>query len=121
MKPAIFLIYINNLVGQFATNDHQHHAVSKITTTYLEKNIVATLLLLLQALQLQSLNVLAFSAYDFHLLRTWMQLIQFSILGFFVSFLMSSSHLFFGLPCGRIDIGFHLHTFFTILSSGIRC
>ena len=24
---------------------------------------------------------------------------------------MSSSHLFFGLPCGHIDIGFHLHTF----------
>ena len=39
----------------------------------------------------------------------------------FMSFLMSSSHLFFGLPCGRIDIGFHLRTFFTILSSGIRC
>ena len=24
---------------------------------------------------------------------------------------MSPSHLFFGLPCGRIDIGFHLYTF----------
>jgi len=33
-----------------------------------------------------------------------------------MSFLMSSSHLFLGLPCGRIDIGFHLHTFFTFLS-----
>ena len=39
----------------------------------------------------------------------------------FMSFLMSSSHLFFGLPCGHVDIGFHLYTFFTILSSGIRC
>jgi len=35
---------------------------------------------------------------------------------------MSSSHLFFGLPSGRVSIGFHLYTFFfTILSSGIRC
>ena len=25
---------------------------------------------------------------------------------------MSFSHPFFCLPCGRIDIGFHLHTFF---------
>ena len=38
-----------------------------------------------------------------------------------MSFLMSSSHLFFGLPSGRLNIGFHLYTFFTILSSGIRC
>ena len=36
-----------------------------------------------------------------------MQLIQFFIFNFFMSFLISSSHLFFGLPCGRIDIGFH--------------
>jgi len=34
---------------------------------------------------------------------------------------MSPSHLFSGLPCHRIDIGFQLYTFFTILSSGIRC
>jgi len=32
------------------------------------------LLLLLQVLQLQSLNVLTFSTYDFHLLQSWMQL-----------------------------------------------
>ena len=38
-----------------------------------------------------------------------------------MSFLMSSSQLFFGLPCGRTDIGSHLYTFFTILSSRIRC
>ena len=38
-----------------------------------------------------------------------------------MSFLMSSSHLFFGLPSGFIDIGFHLHTLFTIMSSCIRC
>ena len=28
-----------------------------------------------------------------------------------MSFLMSSSHLFFGLPCGHINTGFHLYTF----------
>ena len=38
----------------------------------------------------------------------------------YFQFLTSSSHLFFGLPCGRIDIGLHLILFFTILSSGIR-
>ena len=38
-----------------------------------------------------------------------------------MSFLMSSSHLFFGLPSGRVNIGFHMFTFFTILSSGICC
>jgi hypothetical protein len=78
-------------------------------------------LLLLQALQLHSLNVLAFSTYNFHLLRSWMQLVQFFIFSFFMSFVMSSSHLFFGLPSGHFNIGFHLYTLFTILSSGIRC
>jgi hypothetical protein len=38
-----------------------------------------------------------------------------------MSFLMSSSHLFFGRPSGFLNIGFHLCTYFTILSSGIRC
>ena len=33
---------------------------------------------------------------------------------------MSSPHLFFGLPSGRVNNGFHLYTLFTILSSGIR-
>lgn len=37
-------IYVNNLMGQSAINDHHHHAVSKITATYLETHIVATLL-----------------------------------------------------------------------------
>ena len=73
---------------------------------------ISILLFLLQALQLQSLNVLSFSTYSFHSLRSWMQIIQFFIFNFFIPFLMSSSHLFFGLPCGPIDIGFHLHTFF---------
>jgi hypothetical protein len=58
-------------------------------------------LLLLQALQLQSSNVLTLSTYDFHLLWSWIQLIQFFIFNFFMSFLMSSSHLFFGLPWWR--------------------
>ena len=81
-----------------------------------------SILLLLQALQLQSLNVLALSTYNFHLLRSWMQLIQFFIFIFFMSFLMSSSLLFFGLPCGRIDIGFHLYTYFLPFSlSAIQC
>ena len=68
--------------------------------------------LLLQALQIRSLNVLAFSSYNFHLLWSWMQLVQSFIFSFFMSFLMSSSHLFFGLPGGRVNIGFHLYTFF---------
>jgi hypothetical protein len=34
---------------------------------------------------------------------------------------MSFSHLLFGLPSGRVNIGFHLYAFFTILSYGIRC
>jgi hypothetical protein len=51
----------------------------------------------------------------------WMQLVQFFIFIFFISFIISSSHLFFGLPSGRVNIGCHLYTFFTILSSGIRC
>jgi len=71
--------------------------------------------------QLHSLNVLALSTYNFHLLRSWMQLVQFFIFSFFISFIISSSHLFFGLPSGRVNIGFYLYTLFTILSSGIRC
>jgi hypothetical protein len=42
------------------------------------------LLLLLYALQLQ-LKVLAFSTYNFQLLRCWMQLVQFFIFNFFMS------------------------------------
>jgi len=34
---------------------------------------------------------------------------------------MSSSHLLFGLPNGLVNIGFHLYTLLTILSSAIRC
>jgi hypothetical protein len=67
------------------------------------------------------LNVLAFSTYNFHLLWSWMQLVQFFIFNFFISFIMSSSHLFFGRPSCRVNIGFRLYTLFTILSSGIRC
>jgi len=84
-------------------------------------SLILLLFLLLQALKLQSFNILLLSTYYFHLLRSWIQLIQFFIFNFFMSFLMSFSHLFFGLSCGRIDIGFQLHTFFTILSSAIRC
>ena len=40
-----------------------------------------------------------------------MQLVQFFIFSFFISFLMSSSLLFFGLPSGLLNIGFHLYTF----------
>ena len=31
----------------------------------------------------------------------------------------SKMSLFFGLPSGHVNIGFHLYTLFTILSSGI--
>ena len=41
-----------------------------------------------------------------------MQLVQFFIFSFFMSFIMSSSHLFFGLSSGRVSIGFHSCTFF---------
>ena len=70
------------------------------------------ILLLLQALQLQSLNVLPLLTYNFHLLRAWMWLVQFFIFNFFMSFLISSYHLFFGLPSCHVNIGFHLYTFF---------
>jgi len=50
--------------------------------------------------------------YEFHLLRSWMQPIQFFIFNFFMSFLMSSSYLLFGLPCGPTDISCDLYTFF---------
>ena len=67
------------------------------------------------------LDVLAFSTHNFQLFRSWMQLIQFLTFSSFISFLMSSSHLFFGLSNGLVSIGFHLYTFLTILSSGIQC
>jgi hypothetical protein len=41
-----------------------------------------------------------------------MQLVQFFIFIFFIPFLTSPSHLFFGLPSGLLNIGFHLYTFF---------
>jgi len=50
-----------------------------------------------------------------------MQLVQFFIFSFFISFIISFSYLSFGLPSGRLNVGFHLHTLFTILSSGIWC
>jgi len=34
-----------------------------------------------------------------------------------MSFAMSSFHLFFGLPSGRVNIGFHLYIFFTSYST----
>ena len=38
-----------------------------------------------------------------------------------MSFLMSSSHLFFGFSNGLVNISVHLYTFLTILSSEIEC
>jgi hypothetical protein len=60
---------------------------------YLSSSSVCEFVFLLQALQLQSLNVLAFSICNFQLLWSWMQLVQFFIFSFFMSFHMSSSHL----------------------------
>ena len=84
---------------------------------------VCCLILLLYALQLQSLNVLVFSTYNFQLLRCWMQLVQIFIFSFFMSFLMSSFHLFFGLPNVIFNIGFHLLRiyFFNHSPFDIRC
>jgi hypothetical protein len=51
------------------------------------QKVKQTSLLLLQAIQLHSLNVLALSSYNVYLLRSWMQLVQFFIFSFLVSFL----------------------------------
>ena len=45
-----------------------------------------------------SLNVLAFSTYNFHLLRSWMQLVQFFIFSFFMSFLVIFSSVLSSPP-----------------------
>ena len=78
-------------------------------------------LLLLEVLQLQKLEVLAFSTSSFSLHWFLMQSLQLFILMFFRSFLISSSLLFLGLPSDLVDMVFHSYTFFTILSSGMRC
>jgi hypothetical protein len=51
-----------------------------------------------------------------------MQLVQIFIFNFLISFLMSFSHLFFGLPSGLLNIGLHLYTLFlfAFLSTDIR-
>jgi len=87
------------------------HPIS-IYVLFLLLVIVIVFFFVFRRYELQFFNVLAFSTYDFHLLRSRMQLIQFLIFNFFISFLASSSHLFFGLSCVRIDIGFHVYTFF---------
>jgi hypothetical protein len=56
-----------------------------------------------------SLNVFAVSAYNFQSFRSWIQLVQFFIFSFFMSFLMPSSHLFFGLPSGLLAPGSKLN------------
>ena len=43
-----------------------------------------------------------------------MQLVQLFIISFFVSFIISSSRMFFGLPSGRVNICFHLYTLYII-------
>jgi len=100
--------YLTMNASGFLIHHHHHHHHHLL------------LLLLLQVLQLHSLKVLALSTYNFRLLRSWMQLVQFFIFIFFISFIISSFHLLFGLSNGRVNIGFHLYTIFTILSSGIR-
>jgi len=54
------------------------------------------------------LNALAFSTYNFRLLQSWMQLVQFFIFNFFMSFRISSSHQFFGLPSGHVNVDYML-------------
>jgi hypothetical protein len=58
------------------------------------------------------LNVLAFLTYNFHLLRSWLQLVQFFVFTFFISFIISLSHLFFGLPSGRTSNMYSLSFWF---------
>jgi len=64
---------------------------------------------------------LAYSTYNFHLLRSWMQLVQFFIFSFFVSFLMSSSHMFLVSLVVVLTSVSTCILFFTILSFSIRC
>ena len=66
-------------------------------------------------------EVLAFSTNSFHLGRFLMQSFQLVILMFATSLFTSSSHLYLGLPFDLVDMGVHSYTFFTMLSSGIRC
>ena len=63
---------------------------------------------------------LAFSTNSFHLGRFLMQSFQLVILMFATSLFTSSSHLCLGLPFDLVDMSVHSHTFFTVLSSGIR-
>ena len=73
--------------------------------------------LLLRAWRYNSGRVLAFSAFPFHMRRSWTYSVHFMGFIFFRSFLTSSSHWDLGLPVN----GFHLCIFFTILVSGILC
>jgi hypothetical protein len=67
------------------------------------------LLLLLYALQLHCLNVLAFSTYNFHLLLSWMQLVQFL-------FSVSSYHLLYHLLiCSLVFLVIVLTSVFTYI------
>ena len=65
-----------------------------------------------------SCRVLAFSTIFFHSRRSWASSDHLVIFIFLKSFLTSSSHLFFGLPTGRVASGCHLYIFFTTLVSG---
>ena len=93
-------------------------AVTKYTSEPTRKNITGLHLYFSSSsgATTSSLNVLALSTYKFHLSQSWVQLVQFFIFIFFMSFVMLYSHLFFGLPSGRVNIGFQLYIiFFTII------
>ena len=68
-----------------------------------------------------SCRVLAFSTIFFHSRRSWASSDHLVIFIFLKSFLMSSSHLFLGLPTGQVASGCHLYIFFKILVSGFLC
>ena len=79
-------------------------------------------LLLLQALNfLLRLKCLTFSTTSFHFPQSWTQVIQFLNFICQMSCLMSSSHLYLGLPCDLLVRGCHLNIFLTVLVSGILC
>ena len=64
---------------------------------------------------------MAFSTKSFHFPRSRMQVIQFLIFIWQMSWLMLSFHLYLGLHCDLLVRGFHLKIFLTLLVSGIHC
>jgi hypothetical protein len=81
--------------------------------------IILLLFLLLQAVQLQPLNVFAFLTIFFLFMPVLHAVLP--IIYFYGIHIIFNIILVWGLPNYLIAMGFHSYTFFTILSSGILC